>query len=81
MTVKEKAELLNLRRRVEAQREEIKRLQKRLTYCISRDDGKIATWQILESMGYSSKHNDRLVEEVEAVFDDIPGVIKNQTAD
>ena len=39
---------------------------------ISRDDGKIAAWQILEGMGYSPKHNDRLVEEVEAVFDDIP---------
>lgn len=39
---------------------------------ISRDDGKVAAWEILESMGYSSKHNDRLVEEVDAVFDEIP---------
>lgn len=39
---------------------------------ISRDDGKIAAWQILEGMGYSMKHNDRLAEEVEAVFDAIP---------
>lgn len=39
---------------------------------ISRDDAKVAVWQLLESLGYSSKHNDGLVEEVEAVFDDIP---------
>lgn len=39
---------------------------------ISRDDGKNAAWQILEGMGYSIKHNDRLVEEIDAVFDDIP---------
>ena len=39
---------------------------------ISRDDGKVAAWEILEGMGYSSKHNDRLVEEVDAVFDEIP---------
>lgn len=39
---------------------------------VSRDDGKIAVWQILEGMGYSSKHNDGLVEEVDAVFDDVP---------
>lgn len=39
---------------------------------ISRDDGKIAAWQILSGMGYDPKRNDRLVEEVEAVFDDVP---------
>ena len=41
---------------------------------ISRDDAKVAVWQILESLGYSSKHNDGLVEEVEAVLDDVPAV-------
>ena len=40
---------------------------------IIRDDAKVACWQILEGMGCSSKHNDRLVEEVDAVFDDVPG--------
>ena len=39
---------------------------------ISRDDAKIAAWTILEGMGVSAKHNERLVEEVDAVVDDIP---------
>ena len=39
---------------------------------ISRDDAKIAAWTILEGMGISAKHNERLVEEVDAVVDDIP---------
>lgn len=28
-----------------------------------------AVWEILNNLGYSQKHNDRLVEEVEAVLD------------
>lgn len=39
---------------------------------ISRDDAKMAAWTILEGMGVSAKHNERLVEEVDAVVDDIP---------
>ena len=39
---------------------------------ISRDDAKIAAWTILEGMGVSAKHNERLAEEVDAVVDDIP---------
>lgn len=39
---------------------------------ISRDDGKVAAWEILEGMGYSIKYNDRMAEEVDAVFDEIP---------
>lgn len=39
---------------------------------IPREAAREAVWQILNGMGYSEKHNDRLVEEVDAVFDDIP---------
>jgi hypothetical protein len=39
---------------------------------IERYAAKEAVWQILNGMGYSEKHNDRLVEEVDAVFDEIP---------
>ena len=39
---------------------------------ISREAAREAVWQILNGMGYSEKHNDRLVEEVDAVFDEIP---------
>lgn len=43
-----------------------------MSHYISRDDGKIAAWEILNGMGISQKHNDKIVAEVEAVFDDIP---------
>lgn len=35
---------------------------------IKREDAVEAVWRILNSMGYSQKHNDRLVEEVDAVL-------------
>ena len=39
---------------------------------ISREAAREAVWQILNGMGYSEKHNDRLVEEVDAILDAIP---------
>ena len=39
---------------------------------IERETAREAVWQILNGMGYSEKHNDRLVEEVDAILDDIP---------
>lgn len=39
---------------------------------IKRADAAEAVWRILNGMGYSQKHNDRLVEEVDAVLDDYP---------
>ena len=39
---------------------------------IKRDAAREAMWQILNGMGYSEKHNDRLVEEVDAILDAIP---------
>lgn len=39
---------------------------------ISREAAREAVWQILNGMGYSEKHNDRLVEEVDAILGDIP---------
>lgn len=38
---------------------------------IPRQAAREAVWQILNGMGYSEKHNNRLVEEIDAVFDDI----------
>lgn len=37
---------------------------------IERQTAVEAVWQILNGMGISQKHNDRLVEEVDAVLDD-----------
>ena len=37
---------------------------------IKREDATEAVWCILNGMGYSQKHNDRLVEEVDAVLDE-----------
>ena len=37
---------------------------------IKRTDAAEAVWCILNGMGYSQKHNDRLVEEVDAVLDE-----------
>ena len=39
---------------------------------IKRTDATEAVWRILNGMGISQKHNDRLVEEVEAVLDEYP---------
>ncbi len=39
---------------------------------IEREAAREAVWQILNGMGYSEKHNDRLVEEVDAILNDIP---------
>ena len=39
---------------------------------IEREAALEAVWQILNGMGYSEKHNDRLVEEVDAILDNIP---------
>lgn len=39
---------------------------------IKRTDATEAVWRILNGMGYSQKHNDRLVEEVDAVLDEYP---------
>lgn len=39
---------------------------------IKREGAVEAAWQILNGLGYSEKHNDRLVEEVDAVFYEIP---------
>lgn len=39
---------------------------------INREAVTEAVWEILNGLGYSQKHNDRLVEEVDAVIDDIP---------
>lgn len=38
---------------------------------IKRTDAESAVWEILNGLGYSEKHNDRLVEEVDAVFYEI----------
>ena len=38
--------------------------------CIKREDAVEAIWRILNGMGYSQKHNDRLSEEVDAVLDE-----------
>lgn len=35
---------------------------------IKRRDAAEAVWRILNGMGYSQKHNDKLVEEVDAVL-------------
>ena len=40
--------------------------------CIKKEDAVEAVWRILNGMGYSQKHNDRLVEEVDAVLDEYP---------
>ena len=39
---------------------------------IEREDAVEATWRILNGIGYSEKHNDRLVEEVDAVLNEYP---------
>lgn len=39
---------------------------------IKREDATEAVWRILNDMGISQKHNDRLVEEVDAVLDEYP---------
>lgn len=39
---------------------------------IKRTDAAEAVWRILNGMGYSQKHNGRLVEEVDAVLDECP---------
>jgi hypothetical protein len=38
--------------------------------CIKREDAVEAVWRILNGMGISQKHNERLAEEVDAVLDD-----------
>ena len=38
--------------------------------CIKKEDAVEAVWRILNGMGISQKHNDRLVEEVDAVLDE-----------
>ena len=38
--------------------------------CIKKEDAVEAVWRILNGLGYSEKHNDRLVEEVDAVLDE-----------
>lgn len=43
-----------------------------MTEHIRREDAREAIWRILNGMGYSQKHNDRLVEEVDAVLEDYP---------
>jgi len=43
-----------------------------MTEHIKRKDAREAIWRILNGMGYSQKHNDRLVEEVDAVLEDYP---------
>ena len=48
---------------------------------ISRQAAIEAVWQILNDMGISQKHNERLVEEVEAVFDEIPAISKGEVGD
>ena len=39
---------------------------------IKRTDATEAVWRILNGMGYSQKHNDKLVEEVDAVLEEYP---------
>lgn len=48
---------------------------------ISRQAAIEAVWQILNDMGISQKHNEKLVEEVEAVFDEIPAISKGEAGD
>lgn len=40
--------------------------------CVKREDVVTAVWEILNGLGYSQKHNERLVEEVDAVVSEIP---------
>lgn len=42
-----------------------------MTEYIKRVDAESAVWEILNGLGYSQKHNDRLVEEVDAVIDEV----------
>jgi hypothetical protein len=35
-------------------------------------------WEILNGLGYSQKHNDRLVEEVDAVLDEYVMLERNE---
>ena len=41
---------------------------------IKLDDAREAIWRILNGMGISQKHNDSLVEEVEATLDEYPTI-------
>ena len=45
---------------------------------ISISNAREAVWEILNGMGYSQKHNDRLVEEVDAVLDDYATLGQNE---
>ena len=38
---------------------------------VKREDVVTAVWEILNGLGYSQKHNERLVEEVDAVVSEI----------
>lgn len=44
---------------------------------ILKSDAREAVWRILNGMGYSEKHNDRLVEEVDAVLDEYSADVVN----
>jgi len=41
---------------------------------IKLDDAAEAMWRILNGLGYSEKHNDRLVEEVDAELANYPSI-------
>lgn len=38
--------------------------------CIKKEDAAEAVWRIINGMGISQKHNERLAEEVDAVLDE-----------
>ena len=45
---------------------------------ISIENAREAMWNVLNGLGYSQKHNDRLVEEVEAALDDYAALERNE---
>ena len=49
-----------------------------MTETITLENAREAMWEILNGLGYSQKHNDRLVEEVDAVLDDYVMLERNE---
>ena len=45
---------------------------------ITLENAREAMWEILNGLGYSQHHNDRLVEEVDAVLDDYVMLERNE---